>query len=212
LAMGPRQETSITARIPYDWQSLNFGYSFTSDGDIIPGNNESQYTVREKGVIDEPLKYTFDNEDFDLDFKHNTSYSSYNFEDEYYFRTKTNFSTTNSPCLEEDKNFKNINSGVAQYTVAEACLDASGFHQPGLRFDMRQFRSDYYSAFPELEGNSTILKLEFTSPDQNFYPEPLKNTEVGVLQHHEYLLPKGLNGLFEIVAFTIIHDGTANIN
>lgn len=212
LPIGPRQETAISARIPYDWNSINFAYAITSSEDSISDNNTSQYTVKEKGVIDEQIQYTFDNEAFDLDFKHNSPYSRFSFENDYYFRTKTNFSTTNSPCLEEDKNFKNVNSGVAQYTVAETCLDVSNFAHPGLRFDMRQFRSDYYNDFPELEGNSTILKLEFTSLQQNYYPDLIKNTDVGISQKYEYIIPQGFKGLFKIIAFTSRHDGSSAIN
>jgi Zn-dependent metalloprotease len=212
LALAPRQETVITARLPYNWASLNFAYKINADFDVITTNNESQYTVNEKGIVNGLKKFTFNNEDFDLDFKHNSTHSRFLFENEHYFRTKTNFSSSNSPCLDEADNFKNINAGVAQFTVAETCLDVSSFNQPGLRFDMRQFRSDFYSAFPELEGNSTILKIEFLSDQGNYLPEPIKNQDVGAAVPYIFPIPKGFKGIFKIVAFTSRHDGTAAIN
>lgn len=212
LVQSPRQETQITAKLPYDWTSLNYSYRIFSAIDSIATNNESQYTVIEKGIIDGIKKYTFDNDAFDQDFKHNSPQSRFAFEDDFYFRSKTNFSSNNSPCLEEADNFKNINGGVSQFTVAETCLDVTGLQQPMLRFDMRQFRSSFFSAFPELEGNSTILKLEFSSAGINYFPEPMKNEEINVSVPHIVQIPVGFKGKLRIVAFTSRHDGTAAIN
>lgn len=212
LAQGPRQETQITAKLPYDWISLNYTYSIFSAIDSITTNNQSQYTVIEKGIIDGIKKYTFDNDAFDQDFKHNSPQSKFAFEDDYYFRTKTNFSSSNSPCLEEADNFKNINGGVSQFTVAETCLDVTGLQKPMLRFDMRQFRSSFFSTFPELEGNSTIFKIEFSSADIKYFPDPVKNEETGVSVPYLLEIPSGFKGSLRLVAFTSRHDGTSAIN
>lgn len=211
-AMAPRNETTISAKIPYDWKALNYAFSIQANFDTDPTNNESQYVVIEKGEIRTSKKYTFTDNSFDEDFKHNSTQSRFPFEDDFYFRTKTSFSSNNSPCLEKADNFKNVNGGLAQFTVAETCLDVTGFTQPVLRFDMIQFRSDFYSSFPELEGNSTILKLEFISPDIVLYPEGIKNQDVGQKISHEVLIPKGFKGRCRLVAFTSRHDGTSAIN
>ncbi|MFZ1705428.1 MAG: M4 family metallopeptidase [Saprospiraceae bacterium] len=212
IALAPRNEAQITATIPYDWQSINFAYKMLANIDSDTTNNSSLYTVVEKGVVESSKKYTFSDSSFDEDFKHNSPQSRFLFEEEYYFRTKTNFSTNNAPCLGKEDNFKNVNGGLAQFTVAETCLDVSGFMKPLLRFNMRQFRSNYYSTFPELEGNSTILKLEFISEGNSFYPEPIKNQSVGESNFYEYFLPQGFKGVFRLVAFTSRHDGTSAIN
>ena len=96
--------------------------------------------------------------------------------------------------------------------MAEACLDLRGFNEPKLQFDMRQFRSDFYASFPELDGNSTILKIECISSEINFLPELIKNQEVNTTIGYEYELPKGFKGRFRIVAFTSRHDGTSSVN
>ncbi|MBK6564734.1 MAG: M4 family metallopeptidase [Saprospiraceae bacterium] len=210
--LAPRNETSIQANLPFDWKSINYSAAIQSSEDIYPTNNELLYTVAEKGVITSSKKYTFDDQTFEEDFKHNSSQPKFLFEDEYYFRTKSTFSSNNSPCIDISENFKAVNSGLAQYTVAEACLDLRGFNEPKLQFDMRQFRSDFYASFPELDGNSTILKIECISSEINFLPELIKNQEVNTTIGYEYELPKGFKGRFRIVAFTSRHDGTSSVN
>jgi Zn-dependent metalloprotease len=210
--LAPRNETSIQANIPFDWKSINFSGVIQSTADLYPENNELLYVVAEKGVITTAKKYTFDDPTFEEDFKHNSGQPKFLFEDEYYFRSKTSFSSNNSPCIDISDNFKAINSGLAQYTVAETCLDLRGFNKPKLQFDMRQFRSDFYASFPELDGNSTILKVECISSDINFLPSPIKNQEVNATIGYKYDLPEGFKGIFRIVAFTSRHDGTSAVN
>lgn len=211
-AMAPRQETVVSATLPYDWVSLNFSYDFSCAIDVDPSNNTSQYTLLEKGVIESSKTFTFENTDFDEIFRHNTSFSSFLYEGDHYFRSKNNFSSTNLPCLDQIDNFKVINGGLSQYTIAEACLDVTGMVQPAMRFDMRQFRSEVFNDFPELGGNSTILKLEFLSPSGNFTPETFVNSAQGFTQEYTLPLPKDFKGKFRIIAFTSRHDGTSNIN
>jgi len=209
--LGPRMTQAVNITLPYMAGENTYTFEISSAVDSLVNNNTREYSFTEKGELKEPEIFTFTDDLFTEKFKHTSSHPKFTFENENYFRSKTAFNTSTAPCLELQDNFKSISGGVAQFTVAETCLDVSKLISPEIFFDMRQFRSSHYQAFPEIEGNSVIFRLELESPEINEF-KYFKNLTDKDLYQYIYPLPEKFKGKLKLIAFTSRHDGTSNIN
>ncbi|MBK9737777.1 MAG: T9SS type A sorting domain-containing protein [Saprospiraceae bacterium] len=164
----------------------------------IDSNNENNGVVLsfegQTGVIEAPVKYTFDDQSFQETFNISNDLLDFNkFQSEYYMTSVGN-SYEEVPCFDVSSNFELFSYSYTT-SSAKTCLDLTNFSAPQLAFDLRQYRSAFLSKFDKdsLSATSSVMRVNYNNGTEEF-TDYIYGQQEGKKVAHKYNLPKGFKG------------------
>lgn len=205
-----REVVDIIVEIPYDLANTSYIYNFESSTDTNLGNNTQTVQLVGKEDIKNTTLFTFTDKNFETNFTHTSNHPQFQYNNNFYFRSKANSNTTTSPCFVTEDNFKSTQS-ASPITIASACIDLIAMANPVFSFDIVQFRSSNFEGIVDLEGNSCILKLEYIGENVKFV-DYIKNLERGQTYNYKYDLPPYFKGILKFTLYTSKTESNPGIN